>query len=291
MLAQTAKEPFNSKDWLYELKLDGVRCIAYLDTTTRLQARSGNDLTFKFPELQQLHRQIGKPCILDGEITCSTFSQIQRRVHKEKPLDIRIAQRQYPARYYAFDILNIDRDGVALRPLKERKEILRSVMTDSEHGLVLPWQIGNGIALLGKTKRGNLEGIMAKQMSAPYIEGKRADWWLKIKNFKEGAFYICGLTEGQNDRSSAFGSLILGELVGDKWVYVGNVGSGFDQQQLKMLLSFFRTMQGDCPFEQAEVARPVKFWTKPIVKCEVRYLERGSGGKLRFPTFRKLERR
>lgn len=288
MLAQTAKEPFDHKDWLYELKLDGVRCIAYLDANTRLQGRSGHDITYKFPELQQLHRQVTKPCILDGEIVCASFSQIQRRIHKEKPLDIRIAQKQYPATYFAFDILNLSKDSTIMRPQIERKEALRSVMTDSGRGLVLPWQAGNGIALFKETQKRNLEGIMAKLMSAPYIEGKRVDWWLKIKNFKEGVFYVCGLTEGENDRASTFGSLILGELAGGKWVHVGNVGSGFDQQQLTMLLGFFRTIQGECPFEQASIGRPVKFWTRPIVKCEVRYLQRGNDGKLRFPTFRKL---
>jgi DNA ligase D-like protein (predicted ligase) len=291
MLAQTAKEPFDHKDWLYELKLDGVRCIAYLDTNTRLQVRSGHDITHKFPELQQLHRQVSQPCILDGEIICASFSQIQRRIHKEKPLDIRIAQKQYPAIYFAFDILNLSGDSTMMRPEIERKEALHSVMTNSEHGLVLPWQAGSGIALFKETQKRNLEGIMAKLMSAPYVEGKRVDWWLKIKNFKEGVFYVCGLTEGENDRSSTFGSLILGELTGGKWVYVGNVGSGFNQRQLKELLAYFSNLKGRSPFGKVDIGRPVKFWTKPVVKCEVRYLERGNDGKLRFPTFRKLERR
>lgn len=288
MLAQTAKEPFDHKDWLYELKLDGVRCIAYLDTSTRLQARSGSDITYKFPELQRLHQQVSKPCILDGEIICASFSQIQRRIHKEKPLDIRIAQRQYPATYFAFDILNLSRDSTIMRPEIERKEALRLVMTDSGRGLVLPWQVGKGVALFQETQKRNLEGIMAKLTSAPYIEGKRVDWWLKIKNFKEGVFYVCGLTEGENDRASTFGSLILGELAGDKWVHVGNVGSGFNQQQLKEFLAYFNTLKGLSPFGKVDIGRPVKFWTKPIVKCEVRYFEWGAEGKLRFPTFRKL---
>jgi DNA ligase D-like protein (predicted ligase) len=290
MLAQTAKEPFDSKDWLYELKLDGVRCIAYLDTATRLQGRNGHSMTHKFPELQELHRQVSKPCILDGEIVCASFSQVQRRIHKEKPLDIRIAHKQYPATYFAFDILNLSGNSTMMCSQIDRKGILSSLMTNSENGLVLPWRESSGVALFTEVQKRNLEGIMAKLMSAPYIEGKRADWWLKVKNFKEGTFYVCGLTEGENERSETFGSLILGELRGGKWVHVGNVGSGFDQQQLTMLLGSFRAMQDKCPFEQASIGRPVKFWIKPIVKCEVRYLEWSKDGKLRFPTFRKLKR-
>ncbi len=288
MLAQTAREPFDHKDWLYELKLDGVRCIAYLDKDTRLQARSGQDITAQFPELQELHRQVVKPCILDGEIACATFNQVQHRIHKTKALDIRVARKLYPARYFAFDLLNVN--GESLMPLAQiaRKETLTMVMKESPIGLVLPWREGEGIALFREVQSRRQEGIMAKLKSAPYIEGKRVDWWLKIKNFQEGSFYVCGLTEGENERSATFGSLILGEFREGKWVYVGNVGSGFDQHQLRELAAYFDALRGDCPFEQVEVGRPVKLWTKPATQCEVRFLERGKDGKLRFPTFRKL---
>lgn len=288
MLAQAAKEPFDNKDWLYELKLDGVRCIAYLDTKTRLQGRSGTDITFKFPELQELHRQVSKPCILDGEIISLSFEAIQHRIHREKRLDIKVGQLLYPAFYHVFDVLYLNGGSVEAKPLIERKAILNSVFAQSYYGRMLGWQNGYGVSLFNQAKEQNLEGIMAKLMSAPYIEGKRVDWWLKIKNFKEGVFYVCGLTEGENERSQTFGSLILGELTDGKFIYVGNVGSGFTQQQLKALLASFRAIEEECSFEQASIGRPVKFWTKPIVKCEVRYLERGSDGKLRFPTFRKL---
>ncbi len=287
-LAQIAKEPFDHKDWLFELKLDGVRCIAYLDRDTRLQARSGQDITAQFPELGELHRQVVKPCILDGEIACATFNQVQHRIHKTKALDIRIAAKLYPARFFAFDILSVD--GKSLMPLGQiaRKEALRTVMNEGPVGLILPWREGEGIALFREIQSRRQEGIMAKLKSAPYVEGKRVDWWLKIKNFQEGTFHVCGLTEGENDRKATFGSLILGELKEGKWVYVGNVGSGFDQQELKDLAACFAVLKGACPFERVEAGRPVKFWTKPVAQCEVRFLEWGSDGKLRFPTFRKL---
>ncbi len=288
MLAQTAKEPFDHKDWLYELKLDGVRCIAYLDKESRLQARSGQDITAQFPELQELHRQVAKPCILDGEIACATFNQVQHRIHKTKALDIRVAQKLYPACYFAFDLLGVK--GESLMPLAQiaRKDALRVVMSDTPIGLVLPYYEGKGIDLFREVQSRRQEGIMAKLKSAPYVEGKRVDWWLKIKNFQEGTFYVCGLTEGENNRSATFGSLILGELREGKWVYVGNVGSGFDQRQLRELAAYFSALKEGCPFGRVEVGRPVKLWTKPVAQCEVRFLERGTDGRLRFPTFRKL---
>ncbi|MBI4284517.1 MAG: hypothetical protein HY670_01275 [Chloroflexi bacterium] len=287
-LAQTAKEPFDHKDWLFELKLDGVRCIANLDEGTCLQARSGQDITAQFPELQELYRHVAKPCVLDGEITCATFHQIQRRIHRTKALDIRVAAKLYPARFFAFDILNVNGRSLMSLAQSVRKEALVKVMTESQVGLALPWRDGEGIAIFREVQSRQQEGIMAKLKSAPYVEGKRVDWWLKIKNFQEDTFYICGLTEGEHDRKTTFGSLILGELKDGKWVYVGNVGSGFDQQQLRELSAYFDALKGGCPFEHVDVGRPVKMWTRPLVQCEVRFLERCSDGKLRFPTFRQL---
>jgi len=213
---------------------------------------------------------------------------VQRRIHKTKALDIRVAAKLYPARFFAFDVLSLG--GQSLMPLAQiaRKEALRTVMTESPIGLVLPWREGEGIALFREVQSRQQEGIMAKLQSAPYIEGKRVDWWLKIKNFQEGTFYVCGLTEGENERQATFGSLILGEFRDGKLVYVGNVGSGFDQQQLRELTACFSVLKGDCPFERVEVGRPVKLWTKPVVQCEVRFLEWGKDGKLHFPTFRRL---
>jgi len=290
-LAQTAKEPFDHKDWLYELKLDGVRCIAYLDRDTRLQARSGQDITAQFPELRNLHCQVVKPCILDGEIACATFNQVQHRIHRTKALDIRIAQKLYPARFFALDILSLDGQNLMQFPQMSRKEALRTAMTESPAGLVLPWREREGIALFHEVQSLQQEGIMAKHRAAPYVEGKRVDWWLKVKNFQEATFYVCGLTEGEGERAAAFGSLILGDLRDGRWVYVGNVGSGLDQRQLVELTAYFGSLKGECPFGQADVVRPVKFWTKPVAQCEVRFLEWGSDGKLRFPTFRRIVNR
>jgi len=78
MLAETGTgSDLKRKDLLFETKLDGVRCIAHLTPLgTRLQGRRGSDITKQFPELAELHRQVKKPCILDGELTSMTFNAI-----------------------------------------------------------------------------------------------------------------------------------------------------------------------------------------------------------------------
>lgn len=292
MLAKLGTErDLDRKDWLYEQKLDGIRCIAILDSTTILQARSGAIITHKFPELAELHKQTTKPCILDGEIVSTNFNAIQHRIHQENQLKIKVARTQYPAIYYVFDILYLDAESVKAQPLIERKAILNSVFVPDFYARFLGWQTGYGQSLFAEAKKENLEGVMAKAMYSPYLEGKRSDSWLKIKNFKEATYYICGVTEGENERSSTFGSLILAERVEGKLTYVGNVGSGFNQHQLSVMLSLLEIYKGECPFEvKPDTDRPVRFWTRPELKCEVRYLELSNDGKLRFPTFRKVER-
>jgi bifunctional non-homologous end joining protein LigD len=216
---------------------------------------------------------------------------MQHRIHQSKPLAIKVAQSQYPVVYYVFDVLYAGRESVMAKPLIERKVILSSVFIEDYYGRHLGWQTGYGESLFAQAKERNLEGVMAKAMYSLYFVGKRSPFWLKIKNFQEGTFYVCGVTEGENDRSSTFGSLILGELVDGKLVYVGNCGSGFTEEELRGLLELLDTMRTPCPFAQLfpDVDRPVKLWTRPELKVEVRYLERSPEGKLRFPTFRKLE--
>jgi bifunctional non-homologous end joining protein LigD len=288
MLAETGStNDLNREDWLYERKIDGVRCVALLDSgKTELQSRSGKIITHRFPEIAELHRQIGKPCVLDGEIAGVDFNTVQHRIHVDSPFRIRIARTQFPVVYYVFDILYLDGESVREEPLIERKSILTNVLTPSPDVQLLEWA-DSGESLFAEQKEQGLEGIMAKDRFATYQEGKRALTWLKVKNFKEAIFFICGVTEGENDRSDTFGSLVLGKMVEGKLVYVGNVGSGFRNDQLSAMLSLLTRHQGGCPFEvKPDTDRPVKFWTRPDIRCEVRYLDVPTE-KLRFPTFRK----
>lgn len=291
MLAETGStKDLDRKDWLYEQKLDGVRCIAILGDETELQGRSGSIITRKFPELIELHRQVGKPCILDGEIAGKDFNAIQHRIHLENPFKIRIARTQYPIIYYVFDILYLDGESVKQQALLYRKKILADILTPSPVANPLEWAY-SGEDLFNTALEQGLEGIMAKDVGGLYQEGKRSYNWLKVKNFKEGIFFICGVTVGENDRSDTFGSLILGKLVEGKLVYVGNVGSGFTHRQLSETLSNLTLYHDDCPFEfKPDTDRPVKFWTRPAMRCEVRYLDMPSeaNGKLRFPSFRRM---
>lgn len=297
MLAQSAGKPFNRKGYIYEPKLDGVRCIAFLDPTgTKLQARSGKDITFKFPELAELHKQVKAYCVLDGEIIGDSFNAVQHRIHQDKSFSIKMVRQIYPVTFHAFDLIFLDVASTENLQLVDRKDLLTANFEPSDVGKIVPWYETYSIA---ENLYKDTEGIMAKYMYSPYFQGDRSASWLKIKNFVEGTFYICGLTEGENARGGTFGSLILGEWVasarspsGDKLKYVGNVGTGFTESQLSSMLSLAKQYRGECPFERIpDTDRGVLFWCRPELLCEVRYLQKTDDGKLRFPSFRKVERK
>jgi len=288
MLAETLDDPnkLDWDNWIAELKLDGVRCIAYLNNETKLWGRHDNDLTQKFPELQGIHLVVKKPCVLDGEIVCQSFEGIQRRVHKEKPLDIKIASKLYPAVYEVFDIIYLDGEDLTKKPLVMRKNILEEILDFNLNIRFLPYFF-DGVALFETAKQPGWEGIIAKRINSRYELGKRSKAWLKIKNFIEDTFTVIGLTEGEGDRAKTFGSLILAKETESGLVYVGNVGSGFTDEMLSSFRRKFEALKDECPFrEKPKLDRELLFWTKPVVKVEVRFLDY-DGDKLRFPTFRK----
>jgi len=306
MLAETGTpEALTLPDWIYEPKIDGCRCVANLDGGTLLTSRTGKTIGHRFPELAKIHKQVKKSCILDGEVAGVNFNAIQHRIGLENPFKIKLAQKQYPAIYYAFDVLYVAGESVKHLPLVERKKILKSILVP-DNALELVKFYLDGEKLLKQSKRQGQEGIMGKDMYGAYYEGKRSKVMLKLKNFREAVFFICGATVGENARSDSFGSLILANKVGGKLNYVGNVGSGFTNDMLATLMPVLKSRKAKCPFTTSpDVDRPVLFWTKPILKCEVRYLPDGleikssaeSGGvnlpvlvnnKLRFPTFRRM---
>jgi len=285
MLAETADKPFDSKEHIFELKLDGVRAIAIVNKQIEFWGRHNNNLTRLFPELQLIWAS--KPCILDGEIVGQDFNAVQHRVHKTRELDIKIASKRYPCVFEAFDILQVNGEDLTKRPLIERKEILGEVLDDNEVARFLGFVDTKGTWLFRQIEEQGLEGIMAKAKTSLYQIGKRSKDWLKIKAFKEDKFLICGLTAGENERSQTFGSLVLGKETENGLQYVGNVGSGFTEKMLKELSQIFEGLKGECPFkEPPDLGRELKYWLKPFLCCEVRYLE--SEGKLRFPTFRRF---
>jgi bifunctional non-homologous end joining protein LigD len=298
MLAQIAEKPFNDPHWVYEIKWDGYRAIAYIaDGKVELLSRNQNDLTKEFPELAVLPDLLkAKTAVLDGEVVAlddlgrTSFSLIQKRTGIRAYGRRVSGDRSLAIQYYAFDLLY--HDGYDLRgaPLLERKaklsQLIRpgGILRYSEH-------FPNGFDLFEAAQKTGLEGILAKRADSVYQE-KRSSDWLKIKITSTVDCVIGGWTDPDGSREF-FGSLVLGLYDKKKQlIHVGQVGTGFDRQKLKSIAALLKEndakrnpFHGDVDVDMRHV-----HWTKPALVAEIKYAEwtEGADGgepKLRAPVF------
>jgi bifunctional non-homologous end joining protein LigD len=302
MLATLVDEPFNDREWLYEVKWDGYRALAYLDGgDVRLVSRNQNDLTGQFPELGELATHLkARQAVLDGEVVAlddqgrSSFSLMQQRSGISHGGRMKSPDRKVPIRYYVFDLLYLDGYSLFRVDLVERKRLLESLLSESE--LVrYSEHFDDGLALYGAAKENGLEGIVAKRRRGCYIQ-KRSREWLKMKVTRRQECVICGYTDPRGGREH-FGSLVLG-LSDDrgKLVHVGNAGSGFSEAtHADMWKRLHRMETATNPFGagvKVESSRRVHF-VKPELVAEIKFSEwthEGQSGqvKMRAPIFQGL---
>src|ERR1700676_5290279 len=251
-LAQLSEKPFSDPSWLFEIKWDGERALAFLrDGHVELRARSGRNITSEYPELKEIIKQLNaRQAIVDGEIVVldkdgrSDFMRIQSRFGvSNPPLSL---QQKSPATYYVYDLLYCD--GYDLRgvALEKRKTLLRELLRASDTIRYSDHVVENGVELFKLAKERHLEGIVAKRRDSPYV-GKRSSEWLKLKIIHDLDVVIGGWTEPRRTRDH-FGALLMGLYDGANLKYVGSVGTGFDRELLqrtrKTLVELARS---DCP--------------------------------------------
>ncbi|MDN5327338.1 MAG: ligase 1 [Moorella sp. (in: firmicutes)] len=183
MLA-VAGRPFDSPDFIYEVKWDGYRCLAYLDRKTILQSRNLLDITPAFPELAGLHRWVRmQPAVLDGEIIIPgekgrpSFSRLQARGRLADPLKIRQATRQNPAVFVAFDLLYCWGENIMPRPLYWRKGLLQEAVRPGDNLVISSFIETHGTTFFAACVRQGLEGVMAKAKDSPYLPGPTGARW------------------------------------------------------------------------------------------------------------------
>lgn len=199
MLIGTTGEGFDSDDYIFELKLDGERCIAYPDGIgTDLRNKRNVKLLPKVPELSQIHKCVKKRCILDGELIVlingkPDFSSVQARSLMSNTFKIELAAKKTPASFIAYDILYLNGEKLTGIPLIERKKLLAdNVKKENALFAVSRYSDGIGTKLYEQTKQLDLEGIVAKRKDSRYYFDKRTKDWIKIKYLKDDDFIICG---------------------------------------------------------------------------------------------------
>jgi len=239
MLAESVDKPFDGADWLFEIKWDGYRAVAFIHAgKVRLVSRNQNDLTARYPELKDLPKSVhASEAILDGEVVAlddegrASFSLMQQRTGF-RPGGRRAAEKaDVPVLYYAFDLLYLDGYDWRRVPLEERKAKLASLLVAGDAVRYSDHYPEQGKALFAMAHKKGLEGILAKKRQSIYEE-RRTREWLKIKIKHRQECVIGGFTEPEGSRAH-FGSIVLGLYDGKgRLIHVGQAGSGFDQKSL-----------------------------------------------------------
>lgn len=293
MLA-TMAEPFNSQEFTYEIKWDGYRCLAFLDSTTRLQSRNLKNITASFPELGNIHHQFRHSgCLVDGEVIAlrngkPSFSELQKRAQLKNPDHIQAVMKTIPVIYIIFDLLYLNHLPIYEKPLAERRQLLRENTIEGDQLILASFIEEKGIEYFSSIAKMGMEGVIAKKKVSLYLPGKRGKQWLKFKQKKSSNFIICGFIMKSTSRGD-LSSLILGAYVNGKLKPFGFVGTGFSIAELKAILEELKKIQIDrSPFTHAEFQDQHVVWTSPIIVCEIEYLELTDEGHLRHPGFKKF---
>jgi len=302
MLAKLIAEPFDDGGWFFEPKWDGVRAIAIVarrgaECSVVLQSRSLNQINRQYPEVSDALYQAGLPdVVLDGEIIAPdaagrpSFQRLQQRINLRASLDIETLRAQIPAVYYVFDILHYNGWDLMNRPLQERRRILEAALRPGDVLRVSAAFAGDGRAFYRAAQDQRLEGIMGKRRDSIYEPGRRTGVWVKIKVRKTLYAVVGGYTRGRRGRSRHFGALLLGLYDGPGQLrYIGHVGGGFKDQDLKEILALLQPLeQPQHPFAAEPQTNEPATWAAPQTVVQVEYLEWTEDGLLRFPVFKGL---
>jgi bifunctional non-homologous end joining protein LigD len=298
MLAESVEAAFDGEEWLFEVKWDGYRAVAFIDNgKVRLVSRNQNDLTPRYPELNDLAQFVKcKTAILDGEVVAlddegrASFSLMQQRTGFRPGGKKARANADVPVLYYAFDLLYLDGYDWRRVPLDERKKKLASVIELGDGLRYSDHYEARGKALFEIAKKKGLEGIVAKKR-ASYYEERRTREWLKIKIRHRVECVIGGYTDPEGSRAH-FGSVVLGLYDKQKrLIHVGQAGSGFDQKSLESMWLVLKKLETKKTpfFGEVEALRKV-CWVRPELVAEIEYGEwtggrDGGSPKLRAPVF------
>jgi bifunctional non-homologous end joining protein LigD len=293
MLATLVDKPFDEDGWLYEVKWDGYRALAF-SHKGQVELKSRNDKSFdeKFYPVKEAVEAWGVDAVVDGEIVVvkedgiSSFGALQNwRSDADGDLY-----------YYVFDLIWYNGKDLSRLPLTDRKAILKSIIP--EEGIIKYSESfsESGTQFFEAAKKTGLEGIIAKKADSLYHSGDRSSEWLKIKANKRQEVVIGGYTKN-DDSSKLFSALLVGFFEKGKLIYTGKIGTGFNtQDQRDMLKQFKALIVKKPPFsELPDINKPSRFrpnpphatatWLKPQLVCEVSYTEMTSDGVMRHPSF------
>jgi DNA ligase D-like protein (predicted ligase) len=280
MKAVLSDTPFSDPDWIFERKLDGIRCIAIKDSSgVSLMSRTARRMNDQFPEVARALEREPADFIADGELVAfrdgvTSFERLQQR-----------ARERVPVFLYVFDLPGLDGEDLRPLPLRERKARLRRALEFEGPIRFNPHRNGeHGEELFREACRKGLEGVIAKRAESPYFGGRSRDW-LKLKCHAEQELVIGGFTAPKGSRTE-FGALLVGYNENGTLRYAGKVGTGFDQATLKELGARLEELEEDeSPFAPFKPIPPGARWVRPELVAQVGFAEWTRDGRLRHPRY------
>lgn len=282
MLATLVEAPFDSKDWLFEIKWDGYRAVAYVkDGQAEIISRNKKSFSEKYFPVVAALQKLPVNAVFDGEIVAiderglANFQALQN--WQNTPVTLQ---------FFIFDVMWLNGYDLTSLPLIQRKGLLEKLIPGND--AVLRYSdhiIEKGKAFFKVALGKGLEGIMAKKGDSEYLPDSRAESWLKIKVNQRQEVVIAGYTAPRNTRSF-FGALLLGVYEGDRLIYVGHSGSGFDKKSLEEIYAKLQPLIiKDCPFEKCPKGNMPVTWVQPQLVCEIKFTEWTKERIARHPIF------
>lgn len=294
--------------WIYEVKWDGMRVLAYVDPAAdppvRLESANQRDITASFPELATLVQATGgRPAVFDGEVVAladgrPSFGRLQQRMHLTDSAEVARRRAEVPVLYEIFDLLHFDGHDTTPLPYDDRRRLLTTLLDDAGEaaGDDRHWALSeahdDGHALFDAARDLHLEGVMAKRRASPYEPGKRTPNWRKVKVRWNQELVVGGWLAGEGNRSGRLGALLVGyhdpDTAGRPLRYAGRVGTGFTEAELTRLGGLLDARSTDhCPFDPPPpptVTRAAR-WVRPDLVVEVSFGEWTADGILRHPAY------
>jgi bifunctional non-homologous end joining protein LigD len=298
MLATPGALPEDDAGWAYEVKWDGVRVLAFIESgRVRLVSRNGNDVTAAYPELDPLGAAVGRRrVVLDGEVAAfrpdglSDFGLLQSRMHVRSPSARLVGST--PVRLMVFDLLHEGDRSLLGDSYDDRRRALEALGLDGDTWRTPPAVAGDGPTILAQSREQGLEGVVAKRRTSGYVPGRRSRDWLKIKNIRRTSALVAGWTRGAGARDGHLGALLLAVHGDEGLEYAGRVGTGFTTATLAMLqdrLAGLGTTDPPAfttPLPRTDAKDAV--WVRPELVVDVDYTEWTRDGRLRHPAFKGL---
>lgn len=278
------------ENWIYELKYDGYRIMAFVEgNSVRLMTRNGNDYTTRFQPIASslIDWAAGRAMVLDGEMTVTDasgktdFQSLQNFMRNPQAQNLT---------YILFDLLSLDGTDLRNHRLTDRKEMLEGLMKDAPKNLWYSRHVrGNGKESFAAACEMGMEGIMGKKTDSVYSGTRNGDW-IKLKCDKRQEFVIGGYTLSDK-RRSGISSLFLGIYEGNDLIYAGRAGTGLSESGMKELEEKFKAItKTAAPFKFPPKPKPNEkvTWLEPKLVAEIKFAEWTEDNLLRQASFKGL---